>query len=649
MKRFVNILSIACLVSGVFSCTEKDVVPGAIDMEFQFESLDIDLNVADNPYILCVINSETDLASVSMYIIRKDGSEEAFKSPITNFYKSTLCTIHERPVYDDGMSGFKVVARDKGGGEAVGSVAFSITPLMTAPVLSFSLENLSFAEGDPIPAFGFSVEAHSPLVSVSVELVESGTLTELVTPVEIFSDPMSFSFSSADYALADYDVNKIPSAIRATATDSYGKKGIAVLPIKYKALPSPELTVENLPAIDEFESCTVRGNASSETGITGISVYATGDNYECLVGEQAFSTEGTCSFAIAVEGNEIRDYVTAIKVIAKDARNKTTSHLVPLSVRPVLWDVGSSEDLLSVIRQQEADEKFRRIKLALAPGGVYNLGAESYTISKTLILQGDADSPATVNSSASYTFLTSGAVIDSVSFTNLRFTSSKSGAGMFNNSGGCNIGKVAARSCTFDGAYSGPFIRLAGSCVIGSIEMDDCIVKWANTSGSFAFFHLTQASDKVSSLRLTNSTLAGVFYLWYCNLGNGTIEAEISNNTFVNQKGSANGYFVSFSQSSLSGSLVLRKNLFGGTNNVKGGYRILRANKVTPVTEDNWCTPTWKSFSDDATNGSVNFISILPATEDNDDIFTDISSFDLTLKNGTSVKNASIGDPRWLK
>ena len=76
---------------------------------------------------------------------------------------------------------------------------------------------------------------------------------------------------------------------------------------------------------------------------------------------------------------------------------------------------------------------------------------------------------------------------------------------------------------------------------------------------------------------------------------------------------------------------------------------MLRANAISPVTEDNWCTKSWKTFSDDATNGSVNFLSILPDTEDNDDIFTDLASFDLTLKAGTSVRTAGIGDPRWLK
>lgn len=649
MKRLLAIAFMAGLFAGVLSCKEEAPAPGRIEMEFQFDALDIDLNISDNPYIICVINSEQELSSVSMFIVRKDGTEEAYKNPVTDFYKPTMCTIHERPIYDDKMAAFKVVAEDKGGAVMSKSVTLSINPLVTAPVLSFSAESLKFAEGDPIPAFSFTVEAHSPLVRIVVELVESGTLTELVTPFEIFSEPMSFFFNSSEYALADYDLNKIPSAIRVTATDSYGKKGISVLPIDYKALPSPELTVENLADVNEFSACTVSGTATSETGITEISAYAVGTEYECLVGTKTYDAAGNCYFSISIDGNEIRDYVTGIKVVAKDARNKTATSTVSLKVTPKLWELNPSDNLLEVISNQQDNPKFRTIKLGLPSDAVYDLGSNSYTITKNLVLVGTGGTPATVKSSASYTFLTSGTVVDSVSFANIRFTSSKSGAGMFNNSGGCNIGSISARNCVFEGTYSGAYIRLGGGCVVGSITIDNCIVKWANTGGSFSFFHMTQSSDKVARLKLTNSTLSGVYYLWYCNIGSNTIEAEISNNTFVNQKGSANGYFVSFTQSTHKGSLFMKKNLFGGSNNIKGGYRMLRANAISYVTEDNWCTKSWKTFSDDSTNGSVNFLTILPDTEDNNDIFTDLASFDLTLKAGTSVRTAGIGDPRWLK
>ena len=648
MKAY-RLLTVLALGAALASCSEKLPDPGKIEMEFQFENIPVDLNVADNPYILCVINSETELESVSMAIVHTDGTKEPYKNAITDFYKSTLCTIHERPVYDETMAGFEVTATDKGGAVATGTVTFTITPVATAPVAAFVEKELKFAEGDPIPEFSFSVEASAPLVSVSVDLIESGTLTELLPPFEIFETPLAFSFHSTGYALADYDVNKIPSSIRVTAVDTYGKKTISLLPIDYKALPSPEISVGEVPAVNEFTACTVSGHASSETGITRVTVYATGEGYEQEVAHKDYETVQACDYSISVDGDEIREYVSALKVVATDARNKKSSASAPLNVTPVPWPVGPSENLLNVIKSQEENAKYRSIKLALSPGAVYDLGSSSYTITKNLYLVCEGASQAQIKTSASYTFLTSSAVADSIRFSNVRFSSTKSGAGLFNNSGGCDIGKILVDGCTFDGTFSGPFIRLAGNCVIGSIVVENCIIKWANTSGSYAFFHMTQGSDKVASLRLADSTVSGVFYLWYCNLANSTIGAEILNNTFVNQKGSSNGYHISFGASSLKGNLTMRKNLYGGSNNIAGGYRMLRANSISAVTEDNWCTKSWKTFSDDATNSSVNFLSILPDSEDNDGIFTDLSSFDLTIKAGTSVKSSGIGDPRWLK
>ena len=40
---------------------------------------------------------------------------------------------------------------------------------------------------------------------------------------------------------------------------------------------------------------------------------------------------------------------------------------------------------------------------------------------------------------------------------------------------------------------------------------------------------------------------------------------------------------------------------------------------------------------------------MLPAEEDNDGLFTDLAGFDLTVKQGTSVRENGAGDRRWLK
>ena len=98
------------------------------------------------------------------------------------------------------------------------------------------------------------------------------------------------------------------------------------------------------------------------------------------------------------------------------------------------------------------------------------------------------------------------------------------------------------------------------------------------------------------------------------------------------------------------GTVTLEKLLFGGTCNITGGYRMLRSNAVERNCSDNWCTPDWKTFTDDTTNGSVNFLSILPESEDSGSLFADPQNNDFTIvvKDGT-VFSRGIGDPRWLE
>ena len=80
-----------------------------------------------------------------------------------------------------------------------------------------------------------------------------------------------------------------------------------------------------------------------------------------------------------------------------------------------------------------------------------------------------------------------------------------------------------------------------------------------------------------------------------------------------------------------------------------GNCRMLRANSVTKDYSDNYCTKSWKTFTDDATNGSVNFCTMLPESEDNDQIFKDYKNNDFTITPGTTVYNYKIGDNKWIK
>ena len=286
--------------------------------------------------------------------------------------------------------------------------------------------------------------------------------------------------------------------------------------------------------------------------------------------------------------------------------------------------------------------------------GTYEMGAEAITINKRLLLTGadEGSGMPELVFSGSNTFFTDNARISEIVFQNIHFRSTNTGSHFMTNNANtsCTIDRIAWQGCHLEGFVNTLYRTQSGGTQIGSVEIDDCILEWANTGNAYSLLHFSQSGDRIGQVKITNSTFSGIYYLHYNNLSNTTLEFEISNCTFVNTRSKSGGYFVSFQNGSLKGTVKLQNLLFGGSNNVTGGYRMLRANTgMTPDLENNYCTPDWKTFSDDSTNGSVNFLTTLDASESNDALFRDVENLDLTITPGTTVYEKGVGDPRWIK
>ena len=360
MRRYL--LYILALIVAFSSCSTTDFAPGNIDIEFQFETLPIDLNIVDNPFITCIVRSETGLEKVQMMIEMNDGELVPYKTDIREFFNPRHCSIHERPVYTEDMVAFIVRAVDLGGAIKEGRVTFEMTSKVNAPVINFTTEGISFAEGEPIPEFGFTVSSDADLASVSVQLVESATSSELLPLIEEFEDTKRFQFISSEYDLNSYDFNKIPQLIRVVVTDSYGKTSISTLKISYKALPSPIVTLAPAPKAVEFEEVQVVGKVTSETGIVRLECYAIGENYEALAVGAVVVEAKELDIDLIVPGDNIRDYITALKVVAIDARSKKTEVLLPVTVEPVFEAIDASSNLADEINSRFNDNNCRKKK-----------------------------------------------------------------------------------------------------------------------------------------------------------------------------------------------------------------------------------------------------------------------------------------------
>ena len=646
MRRF-TIYILAILVAFT-SCTKDEYAPGNIDIEFQFESLPVDLNVVDNPFITCIVRSETGLDKVQMLIEMNDGKLVPYKTEINEFFNPRHCSIHERPVYTDDMTAFVVRAADLGGAVKEGRMAFEIKSKVNAPVITLNTEGIAFAEGEPIPQFSFSVSSDADLESVAIELIQSATSSELVAPVVDFTDARNFEFDSSTYELKPYDINRIPQLIRIVAVDTYGKTSISTLKINYRALPAPLLSVAPVETAVEFENLSVSGTATSETGIAKVECYTIGDNYECLASSSVADGATDYQISMTVPGNEIRDYVKAIKVVVTDARNKTAETNIDIEVTPVFELIGSSDNLVEQITSRFNDPKYRTVKLLMPSGATYSIGT-AVKLTKNLMLKSEnGASLPVINVTSAYTFDTDNAHLDIISLENISFKTSKTGSFfMGNQAATASIGELSVKGCVLEG-YTNSFYRSGDRVDMTSLYMENNIFYWANTNSNYSFLHFAKDSGSLGSFKVVNSTFTGVLFLHYNNLKNTEGYIEVSNCTFANSKASANAYFINIANTSLKGDVVLKKNLFGGSNNLTGNCRMLRANSMAKDVSENYCTVGWKTFVDDQTNNSVNFCTLLPADEDNDQLFKDYKNNDFTITPATTVYGYGIGDPRWI-
>lgn len=648
MKRlYILLFSLFLLLTGC----QKEIAPGNINIEFQFDSYDIDLNVIDNPSITCMIRSDAGLESVTMYLVRQDGSQIMYKEPVTDFFNPKMCSIHESPVYEEDYAAFKIVARDLGGAEMSEQAELKVSPVVMAPTLIFDKEELAFEEGDPIPDFSFEVNASAPLSTIVIELVTNVSVDNILDSdyIEVPGEVKDYVFNSSEFELHSYDLTSIPKAIRVTVVDAYGKTCIAMLSIRYKSLPSPTLSVNPLSVQDEFESCEISGVVSSETGISSISYYTVGEKYENLVGVRDFESETEVSYSFTVNGNYIRDYVTGIKVVAKDARNKESEAVAEFTVNPKYTFVKSGDNLQKIMEEQLADEMYRNVKLELEAGAEFSLST-TVKISKNILIKGQegGERPVVASSSAKEVFNTEDIKTDIFSVRNVLFRNISTSSIKFidNPSKSGVIDAIEIRGCRFEG-YKSSLIRLGASMIINAVTIEDCVFDWKNTGGS-GWFHIVGNSVQIGTVKILDSTISGVTYMLYCNMRDRTFEMEISNCSFVNFPSTSNP-FINIQNGSMSGSIRLRNTLFGGSNAVPSSFVIFKTGsglKLPLEPSDNWCTPAWRTFSDPA---SLKSIQTLPAEEDNGQLFRDVANLDLTITPGTSVYNNRIGDPRWIR
>lgn len=310
-------------------------------------------------------------------------------------------------------------------------------------------------------------------------------------------------------------------------------------------------------------------------------------------------------------------------------------------------------------------ENYKEVKLYLESSPTeafsYSLGKNRIYPTKSIYIRSNPKNVRPVISVGSgNTFdINSECSIPCISLKNVEITTSTSANSSFcyisSNNGKLNT--LELENCVLNNYKRALFTTLTTDAAMTGIACDNiivnnCIMRWATRDNpSVAFIQIENNEDAVPNISVTNSTFERAIYLIDCKMTSGSVNYVIRNNTFVNSVAVSDGYFVTISSDSLSGTVDVSSNLFGGTMD-QTKFNMLRVGNENPSEmistsySDNYATSEWREkFTHSGKNGSVDIVT---KTATNAEVFNDLANFDLTLKSGTTAYGANAGDPRWL-
>ena len=301
---------------------EKDLKEPVI--EFIIDSLEVDLNKADNHPVLAVVFSEVGLKQIDMYFVNKQGEE--FYKTITKFFDKRKFSLREVISYDESVTGFKIVATDELGRSLTKTLDISSIPYQMPPTITFNIPEVKIDErkDDPIPETQITVKSSSStfLDQVTVYLFSSSGSTLLLSEnFEGLNDSI-FQFSDT-IPYKDGD-----RSLQVTAIDRYNKKTINSLPIKYSAIPPPAISniSSDVVIADVDENKEISFSISSETGIKEIVVLKCNSKGETQIEKFEYPDVKQLNFNTNITFD---DQISSLKFLVSDKKGRSSELVIP--------------------------------------------------------------------------------------------------------------------------------------------------------------------------------------------------------------------------------------------------------------------------------------------------------------------------------
>lgn len=313
-KLYTLLLMGLCLNLAACSDENENIDPNATApvIKFPMEQLDVDLNKVDNLPVVAVIKSQAGLQSVAMKIQTAEGTID-YKT-VTDFFNPNSYSLSENLEYNANYQSFIIEATDKLNHVVVGTLPISITDVMERPVITFEPEEIVYDEMDEnptIPRTTFKVVSEAGLKKVELYLVSTSGQVSKGT-AELNGDT-EYSFDEMiDYKEGD-------KGFKVKAEDTYGNITIETLPVTYKTIPGPVLTLTDQVIFADTDVKTeVSMQIESVRGVHEVVIYRIENGQEVEALREQKSGEHSLNYAPKIDCTEA---TSQLKVVVSDGRS----------------------------------------------------------------------------------------------------------------------------------------------------------------------------------------------------------------------------------------------------------------------------------------------------------------------------------------
>lgn len=183
------VFTLACTT--VFTSCDPVIESGtAPQMLFPSDSLVVDLNDLNHPALICVINSQTGLKSIELFVEKESGQQEKLDKTITNFYNPHAHSLNIKPVYSEDMRKIIIVATDLAGQKTTSELPLKVIPLYGLPDVHFTdganeITHVEYIEGDESPDV-FAVIESEETINYLIFYQVKGLLTQMINDTVFF-------------------------------------------------------------------------------------------------------------------------------------------------------------------------------------------------------------------------------------------------------------------------------------------------------------------------------------------------------------------------------------------------------------------------------------------------------------------------------